>query len=229
MTDYYELLGVDNNATQEEIKKSFRQKSKTAHPDHGGDEEEFARLSEAYAILSDEDKRHFYDQTGMAQGQSMDLHAEAENFLIQLFDSAIENSGCINGTDILDEIYKECRSRIQARKKDIQFVTRTKEDFEGKLGCIQKDREDETIFDFVLKEKIQRCDNEISLAEIDIQTIEIALTMLKDYHPNLKEKDFISKPTENELLNAYGNFLLENDEDSSLSSLTYGCKGSDDE
>jgi len=227
--DYYELLDVEKDATPEEIKKAFRQKSKTAHPDHGGDEEEFARLSEAYKTLSDEDKRHFYDQTGIAKGQSMDLHAEAENFLIQLFDSAIENSGCINGTDILDEIYKECRSRIHAREKDIQFVTRTKEDFEGKLGCIQKDGEDETIFDFVLKEKIQRCDNEIALAEIDIQTIEIALTMLKDYHPNPKEKDFRSRPTENKQINAYANFLLDNDIDSPLSSFAYGRKGNDDE
>ena len=68
--DYYEILGVDRNATQEEIKKAYRKLAVQYHPDKNpGDkeaEEKFKELAEAYAILSDPEKRRRYDQFGHA-------------------------------------------------------------------------------------------------------------------------------------------------------------------
>merc|ERR1712166_181859 len=63
-TTYYKLLGVEKNATDSEIKKSYRKLAMKEHPDRGGDEEKFKQLSEAYAVLSDETKRALYDQGG---------------------------------------------------------------------------------------------------------------------------------------------------------------------
>lgn len=224
MTDYYELLGIKRDATQAEIKKAFRDQSKTMHPDVGGDEEHFSELNEAYQTLMDEDSRAFYDRTGKGQTQSIDLHAEAENLLIGLFDQTVENTGNLNGMEILDEMYKECRSRIQVRQRDAQFLKRTKEEFEKKLGCIQKDGESETIFDSVLKEKIQKCENEISLAEVDVQTIEIALKMLHEYHPRPEDENTTARSSGNKALNTYAKFLLDNDQGVPLSSFAYGNK-----
>ena len=61
MPNHYETLGVDKNATQEELKKAYRKLSKLHHPDKGGDEEKFKEISEAYSILSDPEKRKPYD------------------------------------------------------------------------------------------------------------------------------------------------------------------------
>ena len=61
MENYYNVLGVSENATQEEIKKAFRQKSKEHHPDRGGNEEEFKKINEAYSAIGDEQKRADYD------------------------------------------------------------------------------------------------------------------------------------------------------------------------
>jgi len=61
LENYYEVLGVSETATQEEIKKAFRTKSKESHPDRGGNEEEFKRINEAYSNLSDNDKKAQYD------------------------------------------------------------------------------------------------------------------------------------------------------------------------
>lgn len=66
--DYYEVLGVDKNASQADIKSAFRKLAKKYHPDNKetGDEAKFKEIGEAYAVLSDENKRKQYDQFGSA-------------------------------------------------------------------------------------------------------------------------------------------------------------------
>src|SRR3989304_9154460 len=76
--DYYEVLGIDRNATEEKIKKAFRELAFKYHPDRNrndGAEEKFKELNEAYEVLSDADKRAAYDHFGHRvvngwQGQS---------------------------------------------------------------------------------------------------------------------------------------------------------------
>jgi molecular chaperone DnaJ len=66
--DYYEVLGVDRNASEEEIKKAYRQMAMKYHPDRNPEdkdaEENFKETAEAYEVLSDSKKRSTYDQFG---------------------------------------------------------------------------------------------------------------------------------------------------------------------
>jgi DnaJ-class molecular chaperone len=70
--DLYQRLGVERRADAGEIRKAYLRISKTAHPDKGGSEEEFKRVQQAYEVLSDDQKRAIYDQTGQIPGEEGD-------------------------------------------------------------------------------------------------------------------------------------------------------------
>ena len=68
--NYYEVLGLNKNASMEEIKKAFRKLAFEYHPDRNknpGAEDSFKEINEAYQILSDPHKRQSYDQYGTAE------------------------------------------------------------------------------------------------------------------------------------------------------------------
>lgn len=69
MKDYYDVLGVAKNASDDDIKKAFRKLAHKYHPDKkGGDEKKFKEASEAYAVLSDKKRRTEYDMRGQGFG-----------------------------------------------------------------------------------------------------------------------------------------------------------------
>lgn len=59
--DYYSILGIPKNASEQDIRKAYKKKSMQHHPDRGGNEEEFKRVNEAYQTLKDPQKRQQYD------------------------------------------------------------------------------------------------------------------------------------------------------------------------
>jgi len=66
--DYYQILGVDRTASQDEIKRAFRKLAHEHHPDKGGNEAKFKEVNEAYQAVGDTEKRSRYDQFGSADG-----------------------------------------------------------------------------------------------------------------------------------------------------------------
>ena len=82
--DYYKILGVDRNAPEQEIKRSYRKLAMKYHPDRNqGDkqaEEKFKEINEAYEVLSDKEKRARYDQLGESYTQWQQRGGSSSNF-----------------------------------------------------------------------------------------------------------------------------------------------------
>ena len=135
--DYYEILGIKKNATLDEIKKAYRELALRYHPDRVPSEqkkeaeEKFKEISEAYAILSDSQKRALYDQYGHAGIDQR--YAYEDIFKGADFSSVFEGLGDFGlGGGIFDEIFSDLgfdifgsrarRSSRQRRGRDLEIA-----------------------------------------------------------------------------------------------------------
>lgn len=108
MTDYYEALGVTKSATQDEIKKAYRQMALKYHPDRNpGDakaEKQFKTISEAYEVLSDEKKRKMYDAYGPDAAARMGGHPGGAGY--ESMDEALRTfMGAFGNESIFDTLF----------------------------------------------------------------------------------------------------------------------------
>jgi molecular chaperone DnaJ len=130
--DYYEILGVNKTATEDDIKKSYRKLAMQYHPDKNDApdaEEKFKEISEAYAILSDAEKRSSYDRFGHAGINSQ--YSQEDIFRNADFSDFSDLFGDFFG---FGSIFGGGRSRGPQRGADLQYDLRFtfEEAFKGK-------------------------------------------------------------------------------------------------
>src|SRR6267154_341659 len=118
--DYYEVLGVSRNANQEEIKKAYRKAALNFHPDRNPNnkeaEEKFKEAAEAYEVLSDNDKRHRYDQHGHEGLRSgADFHGYTN--VNDIFSNFSDIFGSGFGGSIFEEVFSGGRGQSRRRRE----------------------------------------------------------------------------------------------------------------
>ncbi len=102
--DYYKILGVDRNASKEEIKQAYRRLAHQYHPDKtGGDDKKFKEINEAYSVLSDDEKRRQYDQFGATFEDSFGGQGINWEDILRTYSGRTENSFNFNFDDIFGE------------------------------------------------------------------------------------------------------------------------------
>lgn len=119
--DYYEVLGVDKSASVEDVKKAYRKLAMKYHPDvnkEAGAEEKFKELSEAYAVLSDEQKRSQYDQFGHA---GMRGYTDADIFNNTNFNDIFRGMSFGDSDNLFDLFFGGRGRRDTGRGADLRY------------------------------------------------------------------------------------------------------------
>ncbi|KAJ8501309.1 hypothetical protein OPV22_011861 [Ensete ventricosum] len=101
-TDYYSVLGVSRNASKSEVKSAYRKLARSYHPDvnkEPGAEQKFKEVSNAYEVLSDDEKRSIYDKYGEAglKGAGMGMGTGDYSNPFDIFESLFEGMGGMGG------------------------------------------------------------------------------------------------------------------------------------
>ncbi len=148
--NYYDVLGVKRNATQDEIKKAFHKLAQKHHPDAGGDAAKFKEISEAYTTLSDEKKRKEYDQLlmfggipgadfgGSGRGRGYSTYTTGGNvdfsdFFDQLRNGGMGGAGGFDFSSIFGGAAQQAASNRPAKGRDLTMSVEVsaEEGFEG--------------------------------------------------------------------------------------------------
>ncbi len=149
MKDYYEVLGVEKTASEEDIKKAFRKLAVKYHPDRNPDnrkesEEKFKEIAGAYEILSDADKRKRYDQFGHEGLQGTPTRGFRD------VDDIIDTFGDLFGRGMFDDLFGPMAGRGRSRKAA------------GPAGA-RKGRDLRIVIPLTLEEIANGCDKPIEL------------------------------------------------------------------
>lgn len=123
--DYYEILGVNKNASSDEIKKAYRTLAKEWHPDKNQNnkeaEEKFKEISEAYEHLSDTDKKAKYDRFGHASSGNQGFHGEhpfADFFRRQQAQDRVGQDMTLVLKLTMEEIYTGVKKRYKYKRNE---------------------------------------------------------------------------------------------------------------
>jgi curved DNA-binding protein CbpA len=185
--DHYETLGVPRDADQDTIKKAYRKKAMKKHPDRGGSEDEFYPIQRAYSVLSDQNARKRYDETGQDQETADDVVSAqlGQLFLALVEKHDVEYTNIVQEMKrILRETMRECDIRISEQERAIAKKRKAIKRITRKKG--------ENILAAVLQHKITEHERNIRKCE---QEKEIGTRMLEmvdeyDYQADVKPSMF---------------------------------------
>lgn len=177
MEDLYKNLGLNKDATKKEIKKAYRELSKKHHPDKGGDEEEFKKISKAYKVLSDDERREAYDN-GRDYESIETLSDKARDMVFGFIDSSINSFGFVpDHSDLIGAI----RGRIN---EDIRKLQNAKEqagnDIRHYEGTIKRVKKGELLKIF-LQNRVSDIQGDIKRMDGQNDVLNKCIEMIKDW------------------------------------------------
>lgn len=140
----YEVLGISKNASLETIKKEYRKKALKTHPDKGGNEDDFKKVSKAYEILSDDKKRQKYDSFGITddeqEPQQNNFHSNFDIFsMFTGFSRSERVDKRIHKYEIsLEDIYKGKIVRLKMERQVLDGNVEKCDVCDGRGGFIRQ-------------------------------------------------------------------------------------------
>lgn len=198
--DLYNDLGVDKNATDEEIKQAYRKKAMESHPDRNGGrkeaEEEFKAIAIAYAVLSNREKRRRYDNG--EDPTETPIENEAMGIAVSAFMNALQNFlEDYKHTDLIKEALKDIKVKAQKIRQNINTMKKVEKTYikvEKRLKKRSqkgKARKGDDILNRVLKREINNLQEMQANDERKGRILDEATKILNDYEYDFENQEDI--------------------------------------
>ena len=176
-SNLYDVLGVDKNATEEELKLAYRKAAKENHTDKGGDNDKMILVNKAYDVLKNPKKKEHYDKTGETEMHGFDKRfAEVINTIFIKIISEVD----VERNDLLELFKKNIHGMLVNGKNE-------KKKIEDSLVKLEKVLErltakNNAMMIQVLNNNILGTKNNIAIYDTDISFLEDCLEVLESYH-----------------------------------------------
>lgn len=173
----YTVLGVARDASAKEIKDAFRRMSSRHHPDRdGGSGEMIVRVNEAYAVLSDEERRSVYDTTGKTVSPPA-IEFEADQLLIQLFSQLLDADPGTFLTSVKASLNASISNAMQARSQAVARTTR----LTNRMNATAVKEGATNLVHGIIQQQLEGMKNAIEQAARAIAVMELAKLKAGDY------------------------------------------------
>lgn len=181
MDDLYKILGVGADATDDDIRRAYRRRAMIIHPDrNAGLDKGFVALQKAYDVLSDEESRKYYDETG----QVKDHHKPEDKIrseLISLFTMLLDTTPDLETTNLVDVGVRQINQNISAIRDEIRknekLIKRTKK----AKNRMKRKSDKPNLFEALLDERLRNIEININKLNDVIKTHEKIKAELEDY------------------------------------------------
>lgn len=188
---HYEVLGVEPDASPEEIKRAYRKKATSAHPDKkrggAGDNEEMIELNAAYECLSDPGRRQLYDATG--RDQAKPFEHDVRDLLFSAFTDALLKEA--------PDTLAHARAFVEERRAKIATIKRNAEAararFTAKRGKVSVS-EGTNLFHVLINKQLEMISQDLAGLEADDERHRAALDELKKYSTTERPPGFLPLP-----------------------------------
>lgn len=177
----YSALGVEPSASNAEVRRAYRKKAKAAHPDVGGDPEEFHILSTAVAILTDPDRRARYDETGDMQGGASkpeSIDQRALQIIAAAFEAVLQSDKDMETSNVVELMVGAISGGRHQGRIDIANVTNRIARLRKALNRFSGKGRVPAQMEQIIERSIEKFTAELRSIEDRLKPLDLALEML---------------------------------------------------
>lgn len=187
--NYYEILGVSKDATEDDIKKAWRRLASAHHPDRHTDEGDkadataaFQKLQQAYDTLSDPEKRNNYDTYGTSE---VDVREQVKMTVLNEFNILVQSHGDLRWvSNLFDAISVNLRANLTKNESEVRKAEKDISRMHGLAKRIQvkPGKEDvPNVFQDLINQRIKTAENFIKTAALTKLVIEASIEFLSNF------------------------------------------------
>ena len=173
----YAELGIEKDASHDEIKSAYRKLAQINHPDKGGDIEDFQAIQHAYEVLSDPARRERYDLTG-SEEESNSLERQAISALGDMFSSFISKED-IDG-NIVEKVMAEINGAISDGYQQKADLESKLQKASKQLGRVISKSGKDSLYQIVIEDHIEKLEEKINRTNNGIALLKAMKELAED-------------------------------------------------